>query len=268
MESKKIAEKWYKRLNFPPEMDGAFYEALDVADIPEGLTAENAESLANLGEAGAIWSLYFLENMEKEYKTRGIDYRFEDDIKRIRSRIIDCFNNSGTLDIGDLTWERHYLMAREFKLGILTFTLGKSPLDIPEKELEKGDSVLQVHVHGKDPLLYGECVKSLMNAKEFTKRHFPDFKYRYFTCLSWLLDDSIADLLGEGSNILKFGTLFEKVRTNESDNILRFVFGGGTTRKTLPDVEPKNRFQRELKEAALGGRVFYDVRGVIDRTKI
>ena len=268
MDNKRIAEKWYKRLDFPKEMDGAFYEALDGADIPEGLTAENAESLANLGEAGAIWSLYFLENMEAEYKRRGIDHRFESDVNRIRSRIIDCFNNSGTLDIGDLTWDRHYLMAREFKLGILTFTLGKSPIDIPEKELKKGDSVLQVHVHGREPLVYEECKKSLLSAKEFTVRHFPDFEYRYFTCLSWLLDDSIADLLGNNSNILKFGTLFEKVRRNESDNILRFVFGGGTTRKTLPDAEPKNRFQRELKEAALSGRTFYDVRGVIDSTKI
>ena len=146
MKNKKIAEKWYKRLNFPTEMDTAFYETLEGADIPEGLTAENAESLANLGTKGAIWSLYFLENMDGEYKMRGIEYRFENDIQRIRSRILNRFNETGGLDIGDLTWERHYLMAREFKLGRLTFTLGKSPVDIPERDLAKGDSVLQVHI--------------------------------------------------------------------------------------------------------------------------
>ena len=96
------------------------------------------------------------------------------------------------------------------------------------------------------------------------KRHFPDFDYKYFTCLSWLLDDSIADILGEESNILRFGTLFEKVRRHESNNILKFVFGNGATRENLHLIEPKNRFQRELKEAAMAGRAFYDVRGVID----
>ena len=264
MKNKKIVEKWYEKLNFPKEMYPAFCEALKNADIPDGLSAENAESLANLGTKGAIWALYFLENMENEYKAHEIEYRFENDLQRLRSRIINRFNATGSLDIGDLTWERHYLMAREFRLGRLTFTLGKSPVDIPEKGLNAGDSVLQIHIHGNEPLIYEECKKSIKEAKEFVKLHFPEFKYRYFTCLSWLLDDSIRDLLGEGSNILKFGTLFEKARRNESDNILRFVFGGGTTRKTLPDVEPKNRFQRELKAAALNGRAFYDVRGIID----
>ena len=266
MTNKQIAEKWYNRLDFPKEMDDAFNQALESAEIPDGLTAENAPSLANLGTTSTAWALYFLENMEAEYKRRGIHYRFEEDIKRIRSRILDTFTRSGGLDIGDLTWDRHYLMAREFKLGILTFTLGKSPVDIPERDLRKGDSVLQIHIHGKDPLLYDECTKSIALAKNFVRLHFPDFKYRYFTCLSWLLDDSIADLLGEGSNILRFGTLFDKVRTNESDNILRFVFGGGTTRLNIANVEPKNRFQRELKASALSGRIFYDVRGLIDST--
>ena len=83
-----------------------------------------------------------------------------------------------------------------------------------------------------------------------------------------MLDNSIADLLGEGSNVLKCGPLFEKVSANPSDNIIRFVFGGGATRESLTGIEPKNRFQRELKEAALAGRVFYDVRGVIDASLV
>ena len=268
MTNKQIAEKWYKRLGFPGEMDGAFKRALEGAEIPEGLSAESAPTLVGLGTASAVWALYFVENMESEYKKRGLESRFDSDLERLRRRIIGCFDRTGDLDIGDLTWERHYLMAREFRLGRLTFTLGKSPTDIPEKDLWTGDNVLQVHIHGSEPLCFEDCKRSISDAKKFVALHFPDFKYRYFTCLSWLLDDSIADLLGEGSNILKFGTLFEKVRTNKSDNIIRFVFGNGATRETLADIEPKNRFQRELKEAALVGRDFFDVRGVIDSTKI
>ena len=265
---KQIAEKWYKRLGFDEEMDCAFYNALEAADIPKGLTAECAPTLIGLGAAGTVWALYFLEEMEAEYSRRELAYRFEDDIKRIRNRIAMRFKNTGTLDLGDLTWDRHYFMAREFRIGRLTFTLGNSPVYIPSKEINKGDNVIQVHIPGGEPLIYEDCRQSIEDAKDFIKLHFPDFKYRYFTCLSWLLDNSIADLLGEGSNVLKFSTLFEKVSANPSDNLIRFVFGGGATRESLTGIEPKNRFQRELKAAALAGRVFYDVRGVIDASLV
>ena len=266
-ERKLIAEKWYKRFNYPAEMDEHFYRALEEADIPAGLTAENAETLLGLGTQGTVWALYFLEETEKEYKRRGLEYRFEDDVKRISERIARKFKNTGSIDIGDLTWDRHFFMAREFRLGRLVFCLGQAVVDMPTKDIKKGDNVVIIHVPGGEPLLYDACVESLENAKVFIKKHFPDFKYRYFSGVSWLLDTSIADLLGENSNVLKFGTLFEPVITRESDNIIKFVFGGGATRKDLPNIEPKNRFQRELKEAALAGRVFYDVRGVIDSWK-
>ena len=262
--AKQIAEKWYKRLGFDKEMDCAFYNALEAADIPKGLIAECAPALIGLGDKGTVWALYFLEEMEAEYSRRGLSYRFEGDLQRIRSRIAERFKNTGTLDLGDLTWDRRYFMAREFRLGRLIFTLGSSPVCVPSKEINKGDNVIQVHIPGGEPLIYEDCRKSIEYAKDFIKLHFPDFKYRYFTCLSWLLDTSISDLLGEGSNVLKFGTLFEKVSANPSDNIIGFVFGGGTARESLSGIEPKNRFQRELKDAALAGRVFYDVRGVID----
>lgn len=268
MEKKEIVTKWYKRLELPQEMDEVFYKALDRVKIEDGVTAENIPSLVGLGEAGAILSLYFCENMEKEYKSHGIEYRFENDIKRVRNRLVNAYKNTGTLDVGDLTWERHYLMAREFRIGRLIFTLGKSPTNVESKGIKQGDPVLQVHVPGGEPLLYEACVSAINEVREFVREHFPEFNYRYLTCLSWLLDSSVKDLLGEGSNVLKFASLFEKVASHPSDNILKFVFGGGTTRENLHGVEPVGRFQRVLKESALAGRVFYDVRGVIAIDKV
>ncbi len=262
---KEIAKRWFLRLEFDSALDKVFYDTLDRCEIPEGLTAENAPSLLGLGECGGIWALYFLEGLEAEYEKRGLCDRLEGAIKRVKNRIESAHKTSGTFDIGDMTWDRHFLMGREFRLGRLVFTLGTSPVDIEAKGICKGENVLQVHIPGGEPLIKEDCERSIELAKEFVAIHFPDFEYRYFTCLSWTLDTSIADLLGENSNILKFGALFEKVASGPSDNILRFVFGGGTTRATLPQIEPRNRFQRELKEAALSGRVFYDVRGVIAR---
>ena len=164
MTNKEIAEKWYKRLAFPKEMDAAFQDALENADIPDGLSAENTPSLANLGTAGTVWALYFLENMEREYNRRGLEFRFEGDIQRIKGRILGCFNRTKDLDIGDLTWERCYLMAREFKIGILTFSLGKSPTDIPEKNYAQATPCFRYTFTAKSRL-FTKNVKSRLLAR-------------------------------------------------------------------------------------------------------
>ncbi len=262
---KVIAEKWYKKCGFPKEMDAPFYALLDSFEPSGEITAENADLSGALGEGTAVVVLYLLEETERVHIERGIDYsRFENTLQRFKGRIEQAFLKNGNFDIGNLIWDRLLLMGREFRIGRLVYGLGKSPCDVPSKGIKTGDSVVQLHIPGGEPLNYDACVSSIEEAKKFVKAHFPDFEYRYITCLSWLLDNSVADLLGEGSNVLKFATLFEIVATNKSDNIIRFVFQNGATRDKLKDITPVGRFQTALREAALAGRTFYDCRGVID----
>ena len=265
----KIAEKWYKWLDFPSEMDAEFYALCERCDIPEGLTVGDVQITGEQGEELGLQTLYFVEAMHDEYVKRGIDDElFKEMVKTVRSRLISAYNRTGTFAIGDLTWQKLLIQGRMFKIGILQFDLKPSPADVPSKGVKKGDNIVGIHVPGGQPLIYEKCVQSIKDAKAFIAKHFPDFDYGYMTIMTWLLNPHMADLLGPDSNILKFATLFEVVSIHESDNIIRFVFGNGAKRTDLPNIEPKGRFQTELKRDALAGRVFYDCRGMIDISKI
>ncbi len=260
-----IAEKWYKALGFPEEMDTEFYALIKRCDIPEGLTIDDVVITGEQGEELGLQALYFVEAMHDEYVKRGIDEElFCEMVETIKGRLISAYKKTGTFAIGDLTWQKLLMRGRMFKIGILQFDLKPSPADVPSKGVKKGDNIVGIHVPGGKPLIYEECVQSIKDAKAFIAKHFPDFEYGYMTIMTWLLNPHMADLLGPNSNILKFATLFEVVSMHESDNIIRFVFGNGAKRADLPNIEPKGRFQTELKAAALAGRVFYDCRGMID----
>jgi hypothetical protein len=89
-----------------------------------------------------------------------------------------------------------------------------------------GDPVLEVHVPGDGPLTPRACADSYARARAFFARHFPDERYAYATCRSWLLDGQLAEYLPPGSNILRFQRrhrLFG-ARTDCDDAVLEFVF--------------------------------------------
>ncbi len=265
----RIAEKWYKYFNFPTEMDAEFYALSKRCDIPEGLTIDDVDITGAQGEELGLQTLYFVEAMHDEYVKRGIDEAlFEEMVKTVKGRLKSAYEKTGTFAIGDLTWQKLLIKGRMFKIGILQFDLKPSPADVPSLNVVKGENIVGIHVPGGQPLIYEKCVQSIKDAKAFIAKHFPEFEYRYMTIMTWLLNPHMADLLGPSSNILKFQTIFETVSIHESDNIIRFVFGNGAKREDLVNIEPKGRFQTELKAAALAGRVFYDCRGMIDITTI
>ena len=266
---KKTILKWYKILNFDPRLDNPFQELLDRTEVDPSVTAYTAILNEDAGESCAPTMLYLLEHMHEEYEQRSLgNERFDEMVRPIKDKIENAYLKTGTFLLGDAEWFRLFLAARLFRIGRLWFDIKQINCDVPSKGLVRGDNIVGIHVPAGSPLLYEDCVKSIKDAKEFISLHFPDFSYRYMTCISWLLSEKNADLLGEGSNVLKFATLFEIVSEHKSDNIIRFVFGGGMTRDKLENATPNGRFQRKLKDAALSGRIFYDRRGVIDITTI
>ena len=268
-DSVEIIKEQYHALGFDKRLDAPFYELLVKESIDPTVTAMTASLNGSEGQKTALTLLYLSYFMKVEYIERGIDEEmYERMISGIKGRIENTYLQKGSFAVGDCEWYRLFLAARLFRIGRLWFDLKPSPVDIPSKQVKKGDNIVGIHVPGGEPLCYDACVRSISDAKAFISMHFPDFNYRYMTCISWLLDDSIRDLLGENSNILKFATLFEIVSTNKSDGIIRFVFGNGAKREDLPSISPAGRFKTALREQALAGRVFYDRRGVIDINKI
>lgn len=132
--------------------------------------------------------------------------------------------------------------------------------------LQYDDPVISLHI----PKAGGSFSPEVLDAtfaeiRAFMKRHFPDFDYRALVCGSWLLDPQLEELLGEESNIVKFGKRFSLI-TKKTDGkyTLYFAFGraldGPIDYTTLPE---DTRLQRAIKAHYLAGKVVEEPYGYI-----
>jgi hypothetical protein len=111
--------------------------------------------------------------------------------------------------------------------------------------------------------VWEECARSIARAEEFFKTHFPDYRFKAFTCFSWLLDPELKAFLPEDSNILKFAQKFTPVYSEKSDLLLSSVFRVDTKREDLASAECATAFARKIKAAVTGGKSFSCVYGYI-----
>ena len=128
----------------------------------------------------------------------------------------------------------------------------------------EGDPVIEVHIAEGLPLLPEECDKSFALAREFFDKYFPNHKYRYFTCHSWLLDKD-SEILSQSYNIKNFAKRFCEIDREVSDAILRYVFRYDTTRDNLAPQEAMTSLARRVKSAVTEGKAFYEVLGYIEK---
>lgn len=111
-----------------------------------------------------------------------------------------------------------------FKLGRLQFGFGKFWKNYPEFLIEAGEDVIEVHIPETGKLQPKDCDESFKTAEIFFAKFFPTFSYRFYSCHSWLLDDSLENILGAKSNVCQFKARFQEIDRDESDAILRYVF--------------------------------------------
>jgi hypothetical protein len=98
---------------------------------------------------------------------------------------------------------------------------------------QRGDGTVDLHIAESGPLTPAAVDASLARAREFFPRHFPEERYEWFACGSWLLDPQLAEYLPEDSNIVRFQRRFEldppREETDDEggsgdEDVLRFVF--------------------------------------------
>ena len=256
-------EKWYKTLEFPKEFDSEFNDALKNIKISDSIEIEKYK-VTNNGKRDLLSFLFMCENLKEKYEEKKIPQGIL--IDTLKDIVV--WNNiwsdiKGELYLGECNWLKNHLSMKLFKLGRLQFCMGKALCHIPEKDIKKGDNVIEVHIPETGPLLKSECEKSVEMAKAFFKKYFPEFEYKCFTCHSWLLDDSLKDLLNANSNILDFQSMFELVEKEESDAILKYVFNWNTTRRKLKKEYAVSSLAQKVKNEALKGRKFYEAIGFI-----
>lgn len=261
-----IIKKWYTKLQFPKTYDEEFYEALSSIPVSDAITLDRYNLNCKDGKRNLLSFLYFCEKTADYHKRIGIDEKITLDTLR---DIVVWTNTwsavKGELYLQELSWLKRHLSGRLFKLGRLQFYMNNSGEDFSDFGIKKEDNVIEVHIPVGGKLTLTEIENSFSLAREFFAKYFPDYSYEYFTCHSWLLDESLKKYLPETSNILQFGNLFTKVKSEQSDAILRYLFHWNTTAENLAYAYPNTPFAENIKRAFLKGERFFETLGILKK---
>ncbi len=252
-----IIEKWYQKLHFPKCFDEEFYRALKEIPISDAIAVGNYDATCQDGKRNLLSALFMAEQLCKTYQKKGISEEILLDSLSELVNYTHIFSDlKNELSLGRMDWILRILNGEILKLGRLQFALEPSLVDIPQKNIQTGDTVLRCYIPGGEKLTKEAVLSSVGKAKEF----FGDY---LVVVTSWLLDDSLAELLPETSNILEFQSFFETVKTEESDAILRYVFRWNTNRFSIRFVPTYNAFSEAVKKAVLSGKIFNEVTGYL-----
>ena len=264
----KIIEKWYKLLGFEEEY-GKISEEL--------LNALNNRNITEFDEIAKVknpilnlaWFLYKCEEVAAEYEKKGITEDILSDTLADIKRWADIYKNysGGKTGLEEIDWIIRHMRCELFKLGRLQFAFGEAECTDEEYGINKGESIIEVHIPSGGKLSLEECEKSFEKAEQFFKKYFPEYEYRFYTCHSWLLDDNLRKILREDSNILKFRELFSVIREDASNAALKYIFRWNIKEEEISDYDCVNSMQKSMKEYFTSGGKLYESYGIIKRKK-
>lgn len=263
---KRVIRKWYEKLGFPKYYDEEFKAVLEEIHISDAIDIETYDKSSANGKRNFLSFLFLCEKTAKKYEALGLP---EDvltaTLSDIKTWCINWSNIKRELYLGELYWLKYHLSAKLFRLGRLQFCMGKAECDMPKYGVKKGDNIMEVHIPEGDKLTAENCAKSFALAREFFKKHFPDFEYTVFTCHSWLLDNTLKNYLPEDSGIVKFGDMFDKVKNDESYALIKYLFEWDTTPLNVKYRYPTSSLAAKIQKAVLSGQRFYETLGVIEK---
>ncbi len=261
-----IIEKWYGRLGFPSVYDSEFKKALSEISISDDITIDTYDCECTDGKRNLLSFLFFAEKLAEEYAELGLPEKVLLDTLYDVVIWTDTWSKvKGELYLGELKWLKCHYTKRLFRIGRLQYAMGKPLYDVEKYGIKKGDSIIEVHIPADGPIDPAECRKSVAMAKEFFAKYYPDFKYEYFSCHSWLLDNNLKEYLKEGSNILEFAKLFDVLYEEDSYALLRYIFKWDTDIENLKDAVCTSSFSERIKKAALRGAKFHESYGFFRR---
>ncbi len=170
-------------------------------------------------------------------------------------RVREVRDRRGAWGVESFTFLRHAVRAELFRLGRLSFRVSPFPWPLRVVRHERteavrvlgdaddvgtgwvelvrpGDPRVEVHVPGGEPLDPAACAASFAAAvATFSARHAGRPPVA-FTCVSWLLDPALADLLPPAGNIRRFAMAFHRLPViGDHRQAYDLIFGS-------PDVDP------------------------------
>ena len=118
--------------------------------------------------------------------------------------------------------------------------------------VKKDDWMLSVHIPRKTDISDEAFDKAMDGAVEFARKNYQEYKPVCLFCSSWLLDPTLADIIGKDSKIARFGDRYVRYPNKSAGKeVFNFVFPPRVTDlTTLPE---NTRLERGLKKLYLEG---------------
>lgn len=122
----------------------------------------------------------------------------------------------------DVIWFRHIMNTNIFKIGSLQYqpfkmiyldeaTVGEPYMNFSKEQYEilpVNTPVINCHIQNGADISSEQIDDSFIRSKNFFNNVFPDIKFKYFICYSWLLYPPMTDYLPDKSNIKNFAKKF------------------------------------------------------------
>lgn len=264
---KSIIRKWYYKLNFPKKYDDEFETLLDGATLNENITLKDIESSVENCPYNLLYTLYLLEGVKEKYDEKGIPEEiFLDTMHDIVRWSEVWFEINGKLGLDLMGWICDHLSLKLFKLGRLQFDFGKFEKDYPLHNIKQGENFIGVHIPAEGPMLPEDCDESFEKAKSFFEKFYPEYTFSYFTCFSWLLDETLDKYNKPNSNIEKFRKRFTLIDGHETYVLLKYVLRHDAEPNNIQKFTPQSSFSKNIKQAVIDGEKFYTRLGYIKKT--
>jgi hypothetical protein len=177
----------------------------------------------------------------------------------------------GVGGLGVAWWLTLHFRGLIYQLGRLQFERSRmgdqvaKSVSITDSSADPETPVLSVHIPDfLGPMTPEACDASIASAVRFYERYFPEDRYDYAVCHSWLLDPHLKTILRPESNIIRFQDRFTLAgkEWDSTDGIMEFVFGKKAD--AIDAVEPKTSLERGVVQHIRDGGTWWGYGGWFD----
>lgn len=189
----------------------------------------------------------------KIYKEKEIPEKiFFDTMKCFTRFINETFKMTGIFSFDRYWWTTRQVGCHLFRIDELEYEI---------KQTEE-NTYISLHIPSDANFTPIKVDKSLLKAKKFFEKFYPELNNAEYRCHSWLLDNQLKSMLNENSNIINFQNRFEIFNEGEIDfEFIEWVFN--TKSKDFSTLPEKTSLQKNLKQHLLSDGVIRNSHGRI-----
>lgn len=128
--------------------------------------------------------------------------------------------------------------------------------------LKQGDYVISTHVTSDGPLDYELCERAYKEAKCFFETAYPEYDFKAFICLSWLMDKRLKQVIGKVTNITRFSDEYYSCPLVSQGAGVYFSVFHFPTPVSADKLQEDTSLQKKLKEYLGNGNIIYEKCGI------